>query len=486
MIKTSRSVYLRDAAIIGLTQVFTALCGFLLLPLVTKALGPYEFGIWSQISTTVSLLTPLAVLGLSMSLVRFLSGEQNPAQLRDGFYSILLFVGSTGLILSLAVFLASGFIASVFLQDPSATPFIRAGAFLIACSALDQLPLLYFRIVQQTWTFALLTVYRTFGQLLMIVVFLSMGFGLCGVIGATLIASCSLFAFALYRVYSQIGFSIPSFSNIGEHVRFGLPLTPNALIRWITDSSDRYVIGFFLGVQAVGIYSAGYVLGSILYMLVTPIQFILYPTLSRHYNEQNLDEVRKHISYSLKYYLMLAIPAVFGLSLLADPLMRLLTTAEFVSGSIVVPFIALSSLLAGLFQIIINITHLVKKTQLNLMIHIIAASLNCTLNIFLIPVLGISGAAIATLVSYVSMVLVVTEISFKYISFYVDWKFVVKSIVSSCIMGTAVMLYSPHDLMGIAVTIVLGGGLYFGMLFLLNAFTLAELQLLRWPGQYFK
>jgi len=201
VIKTSRSVYLRDAAIIGLTQVFTALCGFLLLPLVTKALGPYEFGIWSQISTTVSLLTPLAVLGLSMSLVRFLSGEQNPAQLRDGFYSILLFVGSTGLILSLAVFLASGFIASVFLQDPSATPFIRAGAFLIACSALDQLPLLYFRIVQQTWTFALLTVYRTFGQLLMIVVFLSMGFGLCGVIGATLIASCSLFAFALYRVY---------------------------------------------------------------------------------------------------------------------------------------------------------------------------------------------------------------------------------------------------------------------------------------------
>ena len=472
--------FARDVAIIGITQVLTSLGGFILLPLITKTLGAYDYGIWAQISITISLLTPMALLGLSMALVRFLSAEKDPERIREGLYSIIVFVLFTGSGISFLVLLLSDPLAVSVFGDITTSPYLKAGSFLILLSALNQLALFYFRISRQTRTFAIFTIFRVFGQLFLVLALLLSGFGVMGVILAHLTVDAALFVVAMVRIITQVGFALPKFTYLTEYLRYSLPLTPNSLIRWITDSSDRYLIGFFLGVGSVGIYSAAYAIGNLVQLFISPIQFILFPTLSKLYDEGKSNDVKVYLSYSMKYFLFIAIPAVFGLTVLSKPLLEIFTSPEFVPGSSVIPFIALAGLMAGVFQIVINITHLVKRTQFNLVIHVIAAVINVILNVLLIPMIGILGAAIATTLSYLVMVIICTIVSFRYITFNLHWDFIIKSVAASGIMAGGIIFMQPAGFTLLIMAIIFGVLTYvFCMIVLFKSFNSREIEIFK-------
>jgi O-antigen/teichoic acid export membrane protein len=305
------------------------------------------------------------------------------------------------------------------------------------------------------------------------------GFGLFGVIIAFLGIQSLVFIGAFLKISSQIGIILPNFIYIKEYLDYSIPLIPNSLIRWVTDSSDRYLVTYFLGLGSVGIYSASYSIGWLIQALVTPIQLILFPELSKLYDEGKENQVKIYLSYSLKYFLMLAIPAVFGLAALAQPILRILTTEEFVAGSTVIPIVALSGLMGGVFQIIINITHLAKQTKFNMYIHIFAAASNVLLNLFLIPYMGIEGAAVSTLISYSIMIAIATRFSRKYLWFKINYRGISKMIISAFLMYSCLLLIIPSNLLEILFSIIFGAALYFLLLIVTKTFSLKELSVIK-------
>jgi Membrane protein involved in the export of O-antigen and teichoic acid len=471
--------FIKDVGLIGITQTLTNLGSFFLLPVITKILGSYDYGIWAQINITVSLLSSLALMGLSTGVIRFLSSEKDKDKIREGFFSVIFFVSFTGLLVSIVIFLLSDFLAASIFKDTHTSGYIKVGAFLIFLSAVNQISIFYFRIFQQTKTLAILTLFQTFGQLILILSLLFTGFGLFGVISAALIAQGLLFIISVYKIISQIGFRIPRFSQIGEYLKYSAPLTPNSLLKWVTDSSDRYMVTYFLGLSPVGIYSASYALGNLITLFIAPIQFILFPELTRLFDEGKIDEVKVYLSYSMKYFLLIAIPAVFGLSALAKPLLKIFTTQEFISGSIVIPFIALSGLFSGVFQIVINITYLVKRTKFNIYINTFAALSNIVFNVLLIPSIGFVGAAIATLISYTLMVIICILVSFKHIEFNLNFGFILRSIMASSIMFEVIFYLNPSNIIGFFVSVLLGAFVYFAIMILIKGISGYELNLVK-------
>ena len=306
-----------------------------------------------------------------------------------------------------------------------------------------------------------------------------MGFGLMGVISATLIIQSSLFIISIYGIISQIGFTIPKFNQIRDYLKYSIPLTPNKLIRWITDSSDRYIIGYFMGLNSVGVYSASCAIGGIINLIVVPLQFILFPELSRLFDEGKINQVKIYLSYSTRYFLLLAIPSVFGISALSKSLLNLFTTPEFVSGYLVIPFIAVSTLFAGIYQIIINVPQLIKMTKYNVYINVFAAVINIIFNFILIPFIGILGAALATMISYIAMVVLCIYISFKYISFNLDYTFIIKCIIASSIMFGIVFSLSPSTVIEIILGVAVGSISYFLIMISINSFSKKELSIIK-------
>jgi len=190
--------------------------------------------------------------------------------------------------------------------------------------------------------------------------------------------------------------------------------------------------------------------------------------LSKLYDEGKTDDVKVYLSYSMKYFLFVAIPAVFGLSVLAKPLLEILTSSEFILGSSVICFIALAGLLSGVFQIIINITHLVKKTQFNLVILVVGATINFILNVVFVPLIGISGAAVATTLSYLVMAVLCIAVSFKYIIFNFHIDFIVKSVFASGIMAGLIFLFDPVEFSSLIMAVI--GGVIIYVLFMVVIF----------------
>lgn len=472
--------YTKDIVVIGITNIVIALRGLILLPIISKMLGASGYGIWAQVMVTLLLIESIATLNLPASLARFLAAEKGKGKIKEGFLSVIIAVFCWSLFIALILFLVSKPFASALLHDPGLLQIVHLAALIVPFWAIEIVCLGFFRAFREMKTYSLLLISRNLVEVALIAYLVLSGRGVFGAVVSLLIARVMVDAVMLSIIIRRIGVKWPNFSPLRPYLSFGVPMIPGLLSSWVTSSSDRYVIGIFLGVTSVGIYSAGYSLGCIISFFIAPLAFVLLPTLSRLYDENRMTEVKIHLTYSLKYFLMLAIPSVCGLSVLAKPLIHSLTTLEFVPiGSLVVPFIAISYLLFGVYVVYSQVFILIKKTRIIGILWGGAALLNLALNIIFVPRFGILAAAGTTLVCYILVVGITIFISVKHIKFSLAWAFILKSIIASAAMSLIIWKLNPIGIINLLWVIGLGVVIYFVILFLEKGFRRNEIRFFR-------
>ena len=457
-------LFAQRVGLIGITNLLVNLRGLILIPILTKTLGAEGYGIWAQVIVTISLITPIVMLGLPSAMIRFLAAERDRREIQEGFYSSTVSVFLVSLLASSILFIFSEPIAASLFDG--ATEVVKLIAVIIPFWNLDTTLFSLFTAFNQMKRYSIFRIAETFGEVGLVAYMVLSGFGIFGaVISLLIIRIVTIFVMSML-VIREIGVKIPDFSKIKPYLHYGLPLVPSTIFTWIAASSDRYVIVYFLGIAPVGIYSAAYNIGhAVIYMFLAPISFVLVPTLSRLYDDKKIEEVKTHLRYSLKYFLMFAIPVAFGVSVLAKQILTILATSEFVyTGSLVIPFVALSTVLSGIYSIIGTILILVKKTKIFGFIWCMAALTNLSLNVVLVPYIGIPGAAIATLISFAIASVITVHISFRYLKFDVGLTFILKSITASVIMALIIWQLNPIGTLSVLIAIGIGAGVYFGLL----------------------
>jgi O-antigen/teichoic acid export membrane protein len=468
----------RDVLIIGIANALVALSGIIFMPLITKTLGAHDYGIWAQVNVTINLVLVFTGLGLPAAIVRFLPSKTDRGEIQEGFYSVLCLIFFITLAVSIMWIAAADFIGRAFFDG--ATVIVRITGLIILVWSLDSLFLNLFRAFRQMKRYALFTIANTYIQVGLITYLVLNGHGILSIVLAVLAIRAVVFIILLCLIKSQIGIKRPHFHRIREYLSFGLPTIPVGISAWVVASSDRYVISYFLGATSVGIYSAGYGIGTIIIMAAGVLDLVLTPALSKLYDEGRMEEVKTHLKYSLKYLLAVTIPFVFGAAILAEPVLRVFSTAEIASeGYIVVPLVALSTLFMTAYVPIGNIVILAKKTRITGTIWIVCALVNLGLNILVVPHLGILGAAITTLIAYGLALGLTTYYSFKEFKFPIDWRFIVKSLIASGAMSVAIWAIAPEGTLATALTVLAGTAIYGAVLLLLKGFTKEEFKFFR-------
>lgn len=468
-------LFAQRIGLVGITNFIGSLSGLILLPVLTKNMPIESYGIWVQIIVTIGIVPNIVMLGLPAAMVRYLPSVKNKEDFQDIFYSFLSIVVVTGFLASLLVFLFADNIANVLFDgNTSVVQILSAVIFL---ESLNGILFNYFRATQQIKKHSVLLVTKTVLFIVLVSFFVLMGEGLTGALAGLLSKEIMLLLVTIVIIVSEIGIKRPGFANIREYLRFGIPNVPGSMSQWVVNSSDRYVISGFLGTSAVGFYTPGYTLGNIVRMFLTPLNFMLPMILSKYYDENNLDEVKKILSYSLKYFLSVAIPAVFGLSLLSEQILLILSTPEIASnGRLITPFVALSALIFGLFIVFEKVIYLEKKTKTIGKIWMMAAMLNLGLNIMVIPYIGIIGAAVTTLFSFIVGLVLIAYYSSKYLRFDVHPMFISKSLFASVLMSFIILLWDPVNLLNALAMIAICAVFYFAVLILLNGFDRDEIE----------
>lgn len=260
---TTYKKFTKDVGLVGIANIISVLKGLILLPILTKTLGAEMYGIWALIVVTVSLLMPLALLQLGFAMTRFLAAEKDKEKINKGFSSIFAASSFTAFVLSFLIFILAEPLAVTVFGGADATYFVRISAFLVLLTTLDQVIIEYFMAFRQMERYAAFMILGTIGEIALIGYLVLSGYGLFGVIVSQLVIKTILFAAGFLLVGREVGVNKPSIAAIKQYLGFSLPLIPASLCYWIVNLSDRYVIGYFLNIKAVGIYSVAYSLGSL-------------------------------------------------------------------------------------------------------------------------------------------------------------------------------------------------------------------------------
>jgi len=164
------------------------------------------------------------------------------------------------------------------------------------------------------------------------------------------------------------------------------------------------------------------------------------------------------------------------LSFLSFPLLNILTTYEIaINGYYITPIVCLGCLFWGLFVLLSKVIMVTKKTRIIGAIWIIAAIVNFGLNLVLIPVIGIIGGAITTLLAFGLASVVVFHYARKEIAIELNVNFVAKSVLASLVMSLILFLWQTTDLLMVLIEIIMCAAVYFVVLFALKGFSKKEI-----------
>jgi len=476
---TEYKLFAQRVGLIGVAQLIVSLRGLILLPILTKTLDIEVYGIWVQIIVTTSLLTFLATLQLHSAIIRFFAGEKDKAKIKVGFYSVFALVFLFNLLMILFIFIFSEPLAITFFGGEKAIPFVKLLCFIIPATALDTICIDFFRAFHQMKKYAGFLILQQILEVSLISYAVLSGYSLLGALLSLIISRTVLLFVSFLFIYPQIGIGKPDLSVLKPYLLFSLPLIPAALSCWVVEISDRYLIAYFLGVASVAIYSPAYILGTVIGMFMSPFGITMLPTMFKLYENNKIEELKMHLKYSLKVYLMFAIPSLFGLTVLSRSLLLTFTTSEFVSAYLIVPFVALGTIFyvgGGTIGIILQI---LKKTKILAVVGGAGAVINLILNIILIPIIGILGAAISTLITFLFMGTVSSILSFRAIPFDIDFNFISKSIIATIPMAFVVWKLNPYGAVNTLIAVGIAAVIYFGVLILLKGFTKEEYLFLR-------
>lgn len=469
-------LFVKRLGLIGITDAFIRVRGLVLIPLLTKTLGAEGYGIWSQVMITLQLLSPLIVMNLPTAMMRFLAAKKDKKEIGGEFYSTVLIIGLISLLPGLFMILFADEVSNFLFGSLEYRNIVFILAILLSLWALDGTLLTYHLTFRKIKKYSVFIIFQTICEIAFVGYAVIVGYDAFGVIAALLGSRALLFVILALDIASTIGIHVPSFKHFPAYFTFALPLLPAQFSGWVIASSDRYMINYFLGLSEVGIYSAAYGIAGIVGIYTAGLGSILLPTLSKIYDENNMEVVEKYLSYLVKYYLLIGIPSVFGIFVLSRPLLHMVTTESFLdSGTAVIPVVALSLLIYGGCTITNQPIALAKKTALIPKIWGLSSVINFVLNLLLIPISGILGAALATLLAYAFGTVLVTYYSLKLIPFEIKIDSIIKSIFASLMMTVVIIRIECISIEDVFLLIAVGALIYGIVLFSIKTFEKNEI-----------
>jgi len=233
--------------------------------------------------------------------------------------------------------------------------------------------------------------------------------------------------------------------------------------------ADTILIGYFLDNADVGVYRVAFQFTLLASFATVALQSTLFPKISRWTKIGDLKTTEKSLSRAVSYSFVLSVPIFTGGVLLGDKMLYFFYGAEFLQGY--------NALVLLLGVQIVNVFQYLFTTYLSAMDHqkeafkvtAVAASLNIILNIILIPIIGITGAAIATLSAMTLNALLARRVLSRIMTIRLEYRSILNIIIASTAMGMLVGVYRlvvPLSNVWVTLVPVVIGGAVYGILML--------------------
>ncbi len=381
-------------------KLLNAVAGFAYNVLLAKQIGAEGAGVYYLAFSVNSIAILISELGFRNVLLRFVastSGENNWSETKGVIAKTFLISGLLGLLAFILIYLNAEFIAITFFQDTSITEAVKIMSigilpmtFILLCSAILKG----------------LTKFKEgliIGGLMVPLIGIPLMFLLTkwyGVIGAVYslvivnIITLILGLFWCFKYLPQLRTVKASFST-ALIFSTGFPLFIIAFTNFVMAGGDVLFLGYWEDNNEVGIYGLAKRIAALTAFILVAINSIVAPKFARLYKQGKMNELKNVAQNSVKLLLLFAIPAVLVLTLFSDLIMELVGK-DFSTGGQILIILALGqfiNVITGSVGYLLMMCGFEKAMTINI---VVVALFTALLYYFLIPSLGITGAAIAS------------------------------------------------------------------------------------------
>jgi O-antigen/teichoic acid export membrane protein len=388
--------------------------------IIGKELGVTAFGIYTLAFTVYQFGLQFANFGISAALTKYIAESGNNESVIQKYLSsgIICSIFS-GLLSGIILFVLSPFLAQSFFNIPELEPLLKITAVCYPFISLQLAISGTFNGMRRMKTFALLNMSQNF----LIIVFSAFFVMICNLslFGAVLgyaIPTCLVGCLSPLLITGTNWINKAAIENtvIEKIITFGFFFALSTSSSFLNLYLGTVLIGYFLTPAEVGIFAVAITLSQALTILPSAIQRVTTPAIASAYANKGNRETRKLIISSMKYPFFVVL--VLGVILIASgPWLISFFFSESYSAAyqpmiiltigniIFTPAIATGACLFSM-----------GKISLPYKVNILNIVLTIVLNILLIPLLGIIGAALAT----VCMQILLLGIHLKLIWIYTE------------------------------------------------------------------
>ncbi|PWL39845.1 hypothetical protein DKG77_03175 [Flagellimonas aquimarina] len=407
----SRGSLLKNSAIYSVIMLLQKGINFFLIPVLTIYLTPYDYGVVAVVMAVNTFLNVFYLLALNGSLNRFFyEFKGNDELVKKLFGTIVTFVLFNSLLISLILFIGRKWLLQPFLADIEFFPYMLLGLVSVMfnpCYTIYQNSLQAkqegIRYGKNNMGFFILNI----SLLLLSVIVFDMGAK--GVLGSLAVTNIIFFIYSLFGFRREFTFGI-DWDLLLKSIKYAFPLIPHTIAGVATALIDRILINKLLTTSLVGIYSIGNNFGAIVFLIASGINQAFVPWFNQKIKENKKTEIPKIAKSLILFYCVIAL----SLSFFGKEVIMLITPQIYHSAWRVIPFIAFAFVYHGVYYFFVGALFYDIKGRGNRIIPVAtisAALTNIALNIALIPIYGILGAAIAT---FISKFLLSISLSFLY------------------------------------------------------------------------
>lgn len=425
---------LKNAGLFAVANMMSKVAALVIVPLCTYYMTTEEYGIVDTVITTVNLLLPLVSLGIYEAVLRYgMKDNVNQKQILSNAFFIIFFSG----ILLFALF---PFLCKVK---------IIGDYYLIFCIILILEEIVttlaaFAKAIDKVKLSVIIGVTRTFVLFAGVMIFVvGLGLGVKGYLyGIVLSLICALIGYVFSMNLFRYLTIVLDFSLIKKMLKYSVPLMINGMLWWIMQSSDKYMLIAFEGLDANGIYSVANKISSIINM-VHAIFFQAWQLSA--IEEYKNDDVSKYYSKIINKYSQAVFIGTIGIVLFTKPIYTWFFATEFKIAWKYSYFLVLSMVLYSFSSFYGANYTVVEDTKGALKTSMIGAITNFALNLVMIPLFGVQGAAITTFVAYLVLWVIRCIDTRKYVKIDINVKYIVTNmgglVIASAFILTEIIIF---------------------------------------------
>ena len=381
---------LKNTVIFSIGNFGTKIISFFLVPLYTNILTTREYGTVDLIYTIGMVLVPLLTLNIGESIMRFaLDKDADCDKIMSTGITILIFGAIIGLLILP--------IANLFESVSNYSIYIYLYTLTLAFS---QIFLCYLRGKEFLLKYSIGNIIQSLTIAIFNIIFLiGMKKGIEGYLMAYILANVCTGLYGFWAgkvnlVIKKYSIDIELSKNM---IKYSVVLIPNSFMWWIMNSSDRMMVSAMISVTANGVYAVAYKIPTLLSTITTIFNQAWSYSAIREDESEDKEEYNNRVYDNL---VTIVIVVATGLLMIMKPFLSVYVGKEYYAAWHYVPYLIVGFVFMTLGSFIAT-SYTVHKDSMGFLISgTVGAIINLILNFILIPMMGVSGAAFATCISY--------------------------------------------------------------------------------------